>query len=724
MIRSSDTFTYRLADIHLFGTQAKGKTWQPMKPKFVPLLGGSFVVDGIPISYKLEGSATAHSSAGLGWGPGKLHDIQVYVTGREADRMRAIRNPWNWISPLPGAPPPVVLDRPWDSAPAGRFSADGMASFSALANAKASADAKLEAELGVFGGLLSAGAFAGINTSAEAAARTSIDTYISATYTNGAISFTAVLDFEAALKLAFSVNAFAGVKVELRLPEIPVVTDLTHEVQDWPILGWIVPDLSKWRWRKEYRKDWPLVNRSYDWSMTQRFTISPGASAGSMPEAEGFAMDKLLRDVEAAQQPGGLKDDPVGPGSQRRNSDQGAVSAAKAGALAGISSAQRTADREKRANQRLLARARKAVAAAARSSSGTSMAAVTPAKDPVQQVEERGKKLDQASKAAAELRVKTDALGAPANAEDGTTRNQAQAGYDAIAKNADALGDAIDNAEQGFAIPPALEPADAEYAKMKEAMHKAYTAFDEAFDPTRTEKLYADDQVREAGGSPDLAVYRNAALGHQRDAGVLWKRVQKLESDLERVREWYEKGDYGLGTQVFSELAAAARTLVTETSALKAKRPVGDWDLDYVELDAGRLVLKAQYRGKGTRSYFYPHDYSAGTKARMLAEIGSFRTEDGVVYWEWRGGLSSNKDHWWKLDDPLEMPTLDHTKPTVLAHWNSAGRTSTYPSRRDFYDFVGVGLTVVPKQRNSSAGGREPDSYTPVVTRAFRGSKN
>ena len=723
MIRSSDTFTYRLSDMELFGMQAKGKTWQPMKPKFVPLLGGTFIVDGIPISYKLEGSASANSSAGMAWGPGRLHDIQVYVTGREADRMRAIRDPFNWISPIPGMPPLVAQHRPWDPKPGGRFGADGMASFSALANAKASADAKLEAELGVFGGLLSAGAFAGINTSAEAAARTNIDTYITATYTGGALSFTAVLDFEAAFTLAFSVNAFAGVKVELRLPEIPVVTDLTHEVQDWPILGWIVPDLSKWRWRKEYRKDWPLLNRSYDWSMTQRFEISPGASTGSMPEAEGFAMDKLLRDVEAAQQPGGLKDDPVGPGSQRRNSDQGAVSAAKAGALAGISSAQRTAAREKKANQRLLAKTRKA-AAAATSSAGAAMAAVTPTKGPVEQLEERGEKLDQATKAAAELRVKTDALGAPANAEDGTTRNQAQAGYDAIAKNADALGDAIDNAEQGFAIPPTVEPADAEYAKMKEAMHKAYTAFDEAFDPTRTEKLYADDQVREAGASPDLAVYRNAALTYQHDAGALWKRVQKLESDLERAREWYEKGDFGLGAQVFGELAAAARALVAEAAALKAKRPVGDWDLDYVELDAGRLVLKAQYRGKATRSYFYPHDYSAGTKARMLAEIGSFRTEDGVVYWEWRGGLSSSKNHWWKLDDPLEMPTLDHTKPTVLAHWNSAGRTSTYPSRRDFYDFVGAGLIVVPKQRNSSAGGREPDSYTPVVTRAFRGSKS
>ncbi len=726
MIRSSDTFTYRPSDIQLFGMQSTGKAWQPAKPKFVPLLGGTFIVDGIPISYKLDGSASANSSAGLVWGPGRLHDIQVYVTGREADRMRGIRNPGHWLpSPIPGMPPRVVFDRPWDSKPGGRFGADGMASFSAVANAKASAEAKLEAELGVFGGLLSAGAFAGLSASAAAAATTKIDTYLSATYTDGAISFTAVLDFEAAIKLAFSLNAFAGVKVELRLPEIPVVTDLTHEVQDWPIVGWFTPDLSTWRWRKEYRKDWPLLDRSYDWSLTQRFEISPGGSTGSMPEAEGFAMDKLLRDVEAAQKPGALKDDPVGPGSQRRNSDQGAVSAAKAGALAGISSAQRTAEREKQANRRLLARARKAAAAATGGTSpGTSVAAVTPARNPVQQLEDRGEKLDQATKAAANLRVKTDALRAPANAEDGTTRNQAQSGYDAIAKNADVLGDAIDNGEQGFAIPPAVEPEDAEYAKLKEAMHKAYTAFDKTFDPTRTEKLYADDQVREAGSIADLATYRNAALGHQHEAGALWKRVEKLESELERAREWYEKGDFALGAKVFGELEAKARTLVVETSALKAKRPVGDWDLDYVELDAGQLVLKAQYRGKATRSYFYPHDYSTGTKARMLAEIGSFRTEDDIVYWEWRGGLSSSGNHWWKLDDPLEMPTLDHTRPTVLAHWNAAGRSSTYPSRRSFYDFVGSGLTVVPKQRNSSAGGKEPDSYARQVKRTFRGAKS
>ncbi|HYO46965.1 MAG TPA: hypothetical protein VEY33_09800, partial [Gemmatimonadota bacterium] len=390
----------------------------------------------------------------------------------------------------------------------------------------------------------------------------------------------------------------------------------------------------------------------------------------------------------------------------------------------GISSARRTAEREKKANQRLLTTVRKKAAPAGGTSPGISAAAITPAKTPVQQLEERGDKLDQATTAAANLRVKTDALGAPANAEDGTTRNQAQSGYDAIAKNADALGDAIDRGEQGFAIPPAVEPAEAEYAKMKEAMHKAYAAFDEAFDPTRTEKLYADDQVREAGGSPELATYRNAALAHQRAAGVVWKRVEKLESDLERAREWYEKGDFALGTKVFGELEATARSLVTETSALKAKRPIGDWDLDFVELDAGQLVLKSQYRGKATRSYFYPHDYSAGTKTRMLAEIGSFRTEDGVVYWEWRGGLSPRGNHWWRLDDPLEMPTLDHTAPTVLAHWNSVGRTSTYAPRRSFYDFLGAALTVVPKQRNSSAGGREPDSYLRQVTRTFRGVKS
>ena len=69
------------------------------------------------------------------------------------------------------------------------------------------------------------------------------------------------------------------------------------------------------------------------------------------------------------------------------------------------------------------------------------------------------------------------------------------------------------------------------------------------------------------------------------------------------------------------------------------------------------------------------------------------------------------------------MPTLDHTSPTVLGHWNSAGRRGEYPDRRRFYDFAGAPLTVVPKTMNSSVGGREPDSYLPQVTRAFRGAK-
>jgi hypothetical protein len=341
----------------------------------------------------------------------------------------------------------------------------------------------------------------------------------------------------------------------------------------------------------------------------------------------------------------------------------------------------------------------------------------------VQQLEAREDKLDDALTSTDELREKTDALAAPATAPDGTSRNEARAGYEAVAANADALSDKIDSGQEGFAVPPSAEPSDADYERMKTAMGTAYTAFDQAFDPTRTEKLYADDQVRESGTGAELADYRNAALDYQRRSLDLWRRVQKLEEDLEKAREWYERHDHALGAVVFGELEAKARAITTDAATLRAGRPVGDWDNDYVELSGGQLMLKPEYRGRATRSYFYPHDYSAGTKDRMIREIGSFRTVDGVVYWEWRRKASPRGDFWWKLDDPLEMPTLDHTAPTVLGHWNSVGRTGAYGPRRTFFDFVGAPLTVVPKRENSSAGGREPDSYRPQVTRAFRGAK-
>jgi hypothetical protein len=724
MIMSADTFIATWPPITLFGPKIASRKWDILEPTFIPLAGGTFIVDGIPISFKLEGSASAQSFAGMVFGPATLGDIRIYVTGAEADRQRRIREfPVELLAPpfLPGGGVvPVVrrgLDRPWDREPEGKFSADAMLRFTAAAAAGTTANAKLSAELGLFGNTLEAGAFAGLKGSANASARTSVDTYVTMSYDDGSITMGMVLDLGAAIELAFKLSAYAGVWVELGFPEIPVVTDLTHEVQDWPIVGWVVPDLEAWRWRKEYRKEWPVFEKTYSWDMSQHFEVGTAGSTGTLSDPSGFAIDQVLRDAEASQREGELKDDPVGPGEERRNSDPGAVSAVKSEALAQISSAQRAAEREHKANTRLLAEAKKKAAA------GPSSAAAGGGADPVEQLEAREDKLEQAEKSTEQLRDRADALAEPATAPDGVARNQARSGYEAIATNADALGDKINRGEDGFEVPAVVEPSDADYERMREAMHKAYDAFDEAFDPTRTEKLYADDQVRAAGRDADLGAYRHAAHEYQREALALWRRVQQLEKDLERAREWYERGDHALGAKVFGELEAKARTITTDAAALKGTRPVGDWDVDYVELSEGHLMLKPEYRGKATRSYFYPHDYSSGTKDRMMREIGSVRAVDGIVYWEYRGRRSPRGDHWWLLLDPQEMPTLDHTTPTVLGHWNSSGRTTSYADRRRYYDFEGAKLVVVPKQFNSSAGGKEPDSYTPRVTRTFRGSK-
>ena len=717
------TFIYRPDDRELFGARTPFfKTWDILKPTFVPLAGGTFIVDGIPITYALRGEAAAQSFAGITFGPGTLEEIRVWVTGPEADRLRLQR--MAPMDPLLG-PAALLISRPWVP-PEGRFDADAMLRFKGYAAAGLSAQAQLEASLGVFGNLLKATAFAGVGGSAKADARTTVDTYITMSYDGGSLTFSTTLDLHAAFEMAFRLNAFAGVRVELGIPDIPVVTDLWREVASWPIAEWVVPDPSRFRWKAEYRKDWPLLNRKYQWETMQRFVIGgDGQARAEFPGAEGMSIDQVLRDAESEQRDGDLKDDPTGPGDERRNSDPAAISLSKAAALAQISSAKRSAEREKRANARLLTRARAATTGTAAASAGTPPPAVVGGGgSPVEQLEAREEKLDDALASTEELRERSDALEAPATAPDGTSRNEARAGFDAIATNADVLSDKIDSGEEGFAVPPSAEPDDPDYERMRTAMYRAYDAFDECFDPIRTEKLFADDQVRESGTDAELADYRNAAIAYQMQALELWRRVQKLETDLEKAREWYERHDHAAGVVVFGELETRGRDLKMEAGPLRAGRPVGDWDLDYVELSGGHLMLKPEYRGKATRSYFYPHDYSAATKTRMLAEIGRFRTgEDGLAYWEWRRKPSPRGDFWWKLDHPQEMPTLDHTNPTVLGHWNSVGRTGLYEPRRRFFDFVGEPLIVVPKSENSSAGGREPDSYRPQVTRTFRGAK-
>jgi hypothetical protein len=723
----AETFFASNPDIELFGMQRPiDKHWSS-KPVFEPLAGGTFIVDGIPVTYGLQGTYSASSSAFLGFGPGTLEQIRIIVTGAEAKRMR---EPRIIPVPLPLLPPFLgpVIELPPDTTPHGKFAADAQLRFRALAVAEARAGGRLEGELGVFGNALNAGAFAGLDGSARGEAWSNIDTWVQFTWEDGDVAALSVtVDLTAGASLVFHLSANAGVWVELRVPEIPGVTKLTHEVQDWPIVGWFVPDLTKWKWRKEYKKEWPLLDKRYDWQLQEKFVIGKDSAAGDFSNPQGFNMDNVLSDLQKQQKEGDLKNDPEGPGRERRDSDTGAVSAARASALAQIGTARRAAEREKHANARLMVSARKAAAAkAAGGPSGTpALATVTPTSDPVTELQKREDNLNDAVASTEHLRDRAKELETPANAPDGVSRNEARSGFESIDKNADALTDAIDNDKEGFAVPKEVEPSDADYAAMRAARTKAFDAFDRCSEVILTEKLYADDQVKNAGSDADLHPYRDAAVAYQGRGLQLWNRVQKLGSDLERAREWYEKGDYALGEKVFDELESKAILLQDEGRMLKKDRPVGDWDTDYAELSNGHIQLRPEFRGKRTRSEFYPHDYSAGTTNRMWLQIGSVHTgEDGNQYWEYRHRRSPRGDFMWMVNDVKEQPTLDHTAPTVLAHWNyHGGRTSDYPPRSSFYDFTGAPLVVVPQSLNSTAGGREPDSYTPIVTRHFRGAK-
>jgi hypothetical protein len=729
MIFSADTEIVGERDIDLFPQADFKKTWEVVPETFVPLAQGTFLVSGIPISFGLKGKASANSAAFLRFGPGKLDDVRVFVRGELARRMR---DPGIYV--IPGLPP-LVLPRGRPRL-RGSFEADAMLEFGAGAGASIFAQAELAAQLGVFGDMLNAGAFAGIWGHALADASTDVRTHVYFRWNDRTAVIATTLDLQAALRLAFTVAAYAGVWIELKFPEIPVVTSLSKELDDWPIVGWFVPDLSEWKWRKEYRKDWPLFQKSYDWQIDQHFEIggtSPSAKTkGDISNSQGFSIQQLLKDLMSKQRDGDLKDDAKGPGEERRDSDPSAVQEARAAALAQISSAKRAAAREKRANDRLLnnarARARSAASGEMSGPSGPPPLAMGSASsgsgpsDPVGELEKRGEKLDQATRSAGDLRKQADDMSGPASAADGPSRNQARAGYEAIGKNADNLGDKIDQAQGPFEIPGELEPDTADYERMRKNMRAAYDAFDKAYDPVRTEKLWADSQVREAGKSADLKSYRDAAVVHRREALKLWQKVLKLESDLEKAREWYERHDHALGAKVFDELENKALNLEHNAGDLEKDRPVPDWDTEFVELVGGQLLLQPSYRGKATRRTFYPHDYSSAVQERKMREIGGFRSDpDGTTYWEYRRKRSPRGDYWWLLNDEFEQPTLDHTSPTVVTHWNTIGRRVDRATRRAFYNFESAPLVVVPKTENSSAGGREPGSYTPRVTSSFRG---
>ena len=180
--------------------------------------------------------------------------------------------------------------------------------------------------------------------------------------------------------------------------------------------------------------------------------------------------------------------------------------------------------------------ARKAAAAkTAAGSTGTpALATLTPSSDPVSELQKREENLNDAVASTQHLRERVNELQAPAAAPDGVSRNEARSGLEAIDRNADALSDAINNNEEGFAVPAAVEPSDADYQAMRAARIKANDAFDQCFDVVRTEKLFADDQVRAAGNDADLHPYRDAAVAYQGRALKLWNGVQKLESDIEQ----------------------------------------------------------------------------------------------------------------------------------------------------------------------------------------------
>jgi hypothetical protein len=300
------------------------------------------------------------------------------------------------------------------------------------------------------------------------------------------------------------------------------------------------------------------------------------------------------------------------------------------------------------------------------------------------------------------------------------------AGYEAIGKNAEALSKAIEDGDGPFERPDD-DTHDADHESYVTARRAAFDAFTEASDAVRTEDIWTSDRIQDLGGNSELASYAATIRVHKAAVDRLVQRLDKLWDDLDSVEERYLRNPAG-GAIAFHEYEIISQLLKADAELLARSRPQEPWDVDYVELKDGNLQLLPEYFGRGrTRSTFYPSEYWVDTMNRALATTRT-RTDHHpypkgplVTFWEYRDERSPRNDYWWLMDDSRECLTLDHKKPTVVAHWNKDGRATNQADRRSFYNFAGQVPKAVPKTVNSRDGAREKDRYTRFVLLSFRG---
>ncbi len=762
----SGRFLIPIDDVQLFPFDTYSKKFLDVDTK-VPLAKGIFPVGEIPVTYNAEAGMSAHASAFASYGPGLLHGLIVELSTAEAlGHDIADPDPIIGVYPLGpfgpkvgfGPSPRDVYDKiilGSSHTAAGQASAKATASLSASAGVSVSGGVDA---LDIFGG----GVTGGITATATAVASATADAAASMSYAGG-VATVSSLKLSGAFEIGWdlALSAYAGIYVELKMPDIPVITSLMHEVSSWPVIGWVVPDPEKLHWKKDFTKSWDLYSKTGAKKWTKDWSIvadgaSPSATHPMAMIDDGFDLGALVKEELAGKTP--AKDIPKKDDGPDKELKDGASASAVAGtrqaAKAQVKSARDDIKRELTWNKKELAKAHEAVTKAAAKAKSATASAKPPAlaigsggKPPEEQYEDalqdRASTLANADVGAQNVDKKIDEVqGAAENRPEGPARNQARQGYEKLGENADKLGQAVGGyGEQAEKFkrpvsPTAIENADT--AEAERARLDARRVLDESAEKFNTELIRVDKEWQDATGIPELASYTTKIDGYRADIKIQCARpVETLNKDWADVPStWPEPKDQT--TYYRDHLIKDANALVVKFDALVAKVPEQPWDTKWAVLENRKLMLIPSHRdSRPIRNTMYP-DYKKGTKTWLASKL-ELRVGPVTGKQEWYYSEATpvsegtGEPHWWLYDGPdNEKPTIAHDHPSVGNHWNANGRLVTQSERGDFMNGTnGVGkdddgkrdknLGIEPKRVNSQKANQLGVKLVPEVGVKFRG---
>jgi hypothetical protein len=734
-------------DVQLFDAQTLvKKAWGKRTATVIPLASGWIALGELPIQYdaKAKFGGYAEASTWAEYGPAKIENIKAKLTAAEiaAKKVGPLSNP---LDPLGILPNPLAgpIDKLKNKAllAAMEHEARGTLRFKSKAHAGLSAGVEAGIATGLYYDMFEAELFAGIGGGASA--DFDLDVNVPLVFklkgdsaTIGTENPKADVKFDWATHL----NAYAGLRLTLQFPKIPIIDELMDGLSDWPVIGWVKHQLDKFKWKKEWKKEWKAFEKSgeYKWDLLETFALSgkgPHATASSdIPGSDGFDPKAMFDDLVKSPFAAVGKDGGEPPASDKgpgEGDKPAAIGAGRARAQAAIKTAKTAIHRELEWDRKTRAKQGgaggvKAASAKAPSLSiptgggGTTGSPAPAAADPkaeenAAKLTKRDDNLHAAEKGVAKLETKLGAVDGVASETATPKRNQAAAGFEAIADNADNMSASVEGRggePEKFERPEeTVAPADEAARKTKEAKRRAAAkAIDECLEKVGAQKIWVDDQIAQCGGNVEVNEWRTALVAWQAKVNPLDAQATKLESDLERADDFYRDHDFAAGAAAFEDLEHKAYE-VTDLVKLLPERPKPFWDTDYVELKGGKLQLIPYYQSI-VRETFYPNKYTAfNAESYKLGKIGHLRTfEDGTVCWSYPNAPSPSAakagrpSNWWEYNSKAEGPTIDHRGQTTVGHWNGAGRMGDRASRVAFYNGDGnpdANLAVVPQRVNS-----------------------